>query len=528
MNLRKLRFRVVIVLIVLISSLAQNGCDIKEPTAPEWDITGNLPIVNRYYYIYDILKNSSNVLYDSTNSNVILTGKSQTINQFGTDIKSDGVQQSFYSVPTNHVQDTTILISYDDSTQAAFMSFLNGELILKFWGATINTYTVILTLENLRSKSDSAVKYTTTFQVPANSQRQINIPLVNWFYVSNSGVSNNIALKLRTSSSTTELAILSSEVTPYTVERILGKIKPTYIAREIDKVDSPFGSDVPEGIINFAGVDEPNTYLTVKRYENLYQLDFEQVSVQGVNKNGNKINLRYKPSGNPTINDTLFNLRLEQDKDSSLFYLTNSNSNIAEFIGNLPVDIYVSKSVLINKPYSFGRVNYLDSFSTNANFSVPVNMYVSQTNAITQKDTTDFGISDEDQRKNIEKCQSMDVEMRLTNAIALLALTKVNVLDSFNVPLFSLSQLLGNQADSTISVSRAPVDINGFVNGVNQQTYRATIPKEVIDKLLRAGKIVYDTKFYTDQNPTSYIRIVKNDYARLLGLGKVIFRIKQD
>ena len=527
MNHLKLLFSAAIVLTVLISALSQLGCDIKEPTAPEWDITGNLPIINRYYYIYDMLKNSTNTHYDSVNSNVILTGTTATTDLFS-EIKSDGVSQSFYNVPTNLTQDTTIIIHFDDSTQASFISFLRGELILKFWGTALNSYTVNLSLENLRSKNDTALKYTNSVQVPANTQRQINIPLINWVYKSNNGVSNIIALKLITISNTTEAATLSSEVTPYTVERIVGRIKPTYIEREFSKTDSPFGTDVPEGFINFAGVDGNNTYISLKRYENNYQLDFEQVSIQGVNKNGNKVNLRYKPGGNPTINDTLFNLRLDQDKDSSVFYLTNSNSNVAEFIGNIPKDIYVAKTILINKPYSNGSTNYLDSFSTNTNFSVPINMNISQNNPVIQDDTTDFGISDEDQRKNIEKCQSMDIELRMTNAIALFALTKISVLDSFNVPLFSLSQLLGNPSDSTVSISRAPVDINGFVNGVNQQTYRATIPKEVIDKLLRAGKVVYDTKFYTDQNPTSYIRIVKNDYARLLGLGKVIYRIKTD
>ncbi|MFA7361661.1 MAG: hypothetical protein WC139_11560 [Candidatus Kapaibacterium sp.] len=527
MNLLKLLFSAVIVLIVLISSLSQFGCDIKEPTAPEWDITGNLPIINRYYFIYDMLKNSTNTHYDSVNSNVILTGTTATTDLFS-DIKSDGVGQSFYNVPTNLSHDTTIFIYFDDSTQASFISFLSGELILKFQGAALNSYTVNLSLENMRSRNDTTLKYTNTVQVPANTQKQISIPLFNWVYKSNGGVSNIIALKLRTTSSTAEIATLSSEVTPYTVERIIGRIKPTYIARELSRTDSPFGTDVPEGFINFASVDEDYTYITLKRYENNYQLDFEQVSIQGINKNGNKVNLRYNPGGNPTINDTLFNLSLDQGSDSSNFYLTNLNSNVAEFIGNLPKDIYVAKTILINKPYSNGSINYLDSFSTNTNFSVPINMYITQTNSVIQDDTADFGISDEDQRKKIQNCQSMDIELIMTNAIALFAISKIDVLDSFNVPLFSLSRMLGNPSDSTISVSRAPVDINGFVNGISLQTYRTTVPKEIIDKILRAGKVVYVTKFYTDQNPTSYIRVVKNDYARLLGIGKVIYRIKED
>ncbi|MFA5012211.1 MAG: hypothetical protein WC644_09715 [Ignavibacteria bacterium] len=527
MNILKLRLRFIIVLISLIPLISQSGCDIKEPTAPEWDITGNLPIINRYYYIYDMLKHSTNILYDSLNSNVILTGTTANTDLFS-EIKSDGVGQSFYNVPTNLTQDSTIFIQFDDSTQASFISFLSGELILKFWGASINSYTVNFSLENLRSRNDTTLKYTNTIQVPTNTQRQINIPLLNWVYKSNNGVSNIISLKLRTISNTNEPTTFSSEVTPYTVERIFGRIKPTYIEREYSRTDSPFGTDVPEGFINFADVDGNNTYISLKRYENNYQLDFEQVSIQGVNKNGNKVNLRYNPGGNPTMNDTLFNLKLDKDKDSSVFYLTNLNSNVAEFIGNIPKDIYVAKTILINKPYTIGSTNYLDSFSTNTNFSVPINMNISQTNAVIQEDTTDFGISDEDQRKKMQNCQSMDIELRMFNAIALFAISKIEVLDSFNVPLFSLSQMLGNSSDSTIWVNRAPVDINGFVNGISLQTYRTTVPKEVIDKLLRAGKVVYNTRFYTDQNPTSYIRVVKNDYTKLLGIGKVIYRIKED
>lgn len=528
MNQKKLHFLCVIILFVLIASLSQYGCDIKEPTSPEWDITGNLPIMNRYYYIYDILKNSENINYDSTNGNVILTGSSKTTNQFGTDIKSDGVPLSTYNILSNYSVDTTLLISYDDSTQATYMTFLSGNLIINFFGTATGSYNVALTLEDLRSISDTSFKYAWNGVVPQNSQVPINIPLVNWVYKSKSGLSNNIAMKLRTTSSLPQMTTVTSQVTAYTVSKIIGRIKPTYIERQLDKVDSPFGPDVPEGIINFNGVDEPNTYLTVKRYTNLYQLDFEQVSVQGVNKNGNKVNLRYNPSGNPTINDTLFSVRLEQNKDSSVIYLTNSNSNIAEFLGNIPINIYVAKNVLINKPYSTGEVNYIDSFSVNSKFSVHLYFNVSQTNAFVQKDTTDFGISDSDQRDKIKNSQKLDVEIRLTNAIALAGLTKINVLDSFNVPLFSLSQIMGNAADSTISVNRAPVDINGFVNGTAQQTYSATIGKDVIDKLLRAGKVIYNTRFYTDQNPTAYVRLVRNDFARIVGLGKIQYRIKEN
>lgn len=528
MNLKKLHFAGVIVLFVLIASLMQCGCDIKEPTSPEWDITGNLPIMNRYYYIYDILKNSKNVNYDSINNNVILTGNTSTINEFGDDIKSSGVPLTSYSILSNYSTDTILHITMDDSTQASYMTFKSGNLYINFYGTMTGYYSVSLTLENLRDRNDTSYKYAWNGIIPQNALVPITIPLVNWVYVSNSGISNSIAMRLRTTSSNPQLTNVTTEVSEYSVSRVVGRIKPTYLQRQLTRMDSPFGKDVPEGMVNFNGVDENNTYIVIKKYATFYELDFEKVSVQGVNKNGNKVNLRYNPMGNPTAADTLFSLRLEQNKDSSVTYLTSFNSNVAEFLGNVPKDVYVAKNVLINKPYTNGEVNSIDSFAVNTNFSVPLYFNISQANPLIQKDTADFGISDQDQRDKIKNSQKLDLELRLTNAIALAGLTKINVLDSFNVPLFSFSQILGNPSDSTISVSRAPTDVNGFVNGTSQQTYFATVGKDVIDKLLRAGKIVYNTRFYTDQNTTPYIRILKNDFARILGLGKIQYRIKND
>ncbi len=526
MNPRKLHL--VIVLFVLIATHFQYGCDIKEPTAPEWDITGNLPIINRYYYIFDILKNSGNINYDSTNGNVILSGSTKSTDAFGSEIKSSGVALTTYNILSNNNSDTTILIAFDDSTQAKYMSFLSGDLIINFYGATSGNYSVFLTLENLRDKNDTSYKYAWSGLIPQNSQVPVTVALQNWIYLSQSGPSSNISMKIRTSSGVSEVTSMTTQVTEYTVSKIIGRIKPTYLERQYDISDSPLGRDVPEGMVNFNSVDENNTYLVMRRYALDYQLDFENVSVQGVNKNGNKVNLRYRAAGNPTLSDTLFPLRLEQNHDSSVYYLTNFNSNITEFIGNLPRDIYIAKNILINKPYAEGEVNHIDSFSINTNFSVPLYFNISQGNPLIQKDTADFGIDDKDQRDKIKNSQSLEFEMRLTNAIALAGLTKIDVLDSFNVPLFSFSQILGNPSDSTIFVSRAPTDINGFVNGTAQQTYYATVGKDVIDKFLRAGKIVYNTKFYTDQNPAGYLRIVRNDFARIVGLGKIQYRIKED
>ncbi len=527
----KRTYRKYLILLAIFFIIIQAGCDLKEPAAPEWDIFANLPIVNKYYYVYDILKNTSNVYYDSSSRrNVVLTGSARTANQFGTDIKSDGVPETQYAILTNYILDTTVQISYDDSTQASFLSFLNGELILKFNNVPLSPYYVTLTLENLRSKSDTTIKYFRNDIYVSNSPVIISIPLSNWVYKSNAGLSNQITVKLRTTTTgIIALTSFTSRVTAYEVEKIIGRIKPTYIARETDKVDSPFGRDVPEGILNFYDVDTASTYLLVKRYANLYQLDFSEVSVVGVNKNGRKISLKYKQSGGPpSPADTIFSLRLEQNKDSSVFKLNNSNSNITEFISNIPVDIYVSKALTINKPYATGTVYHLDSFSTSSQFSIPLNFNISQTNAVIQKDTTDFGISDSDQRDKIKNTMNLEVELRLSNRMPLSAISKVLVLDSFFVPLFSLSQIAGNPSDSTVSVGRAPTDANGYVNGFNQQVYRAVLTKTDIDKLLRAGKVIYDTRFYTDQNPTAFVRLTKYDYTRVVGLGKIEYRVKEN
>ena len=76
-------------LIALIQS-----CDIKEPTAPNWDVSLNVPIANKSYTMFDILENKSSTIQhytDVTNGNLLYYSNIKQMDKIvlGDKLKSD-------------------------------------------------------------------------------------------------------------------------------------------------------------------------------------------------------------------------------------------------------------------------------------------------------------------------------------------------------------------------------------------------------------------------------------------------------
>ena len=86
-----------------------------------------------------------------------------------------------------------------------------------------------------------------------------------------------------------------------------------------------------------------------------------------------------------------------------MFSVTEENSNILEFINNIPHNIYMERNDVLNSVYSEGSINYTDSISIKLEIQVPLD--ISITKPILFSDTANAGISDEDQRKELDKAK---------------------------------------------------------------------------------------------------------------------------
>ena len=525
MNFNKLflAFTAIVLLPVLFYS-----CEIKEPSAPSWDINANLPFMNRSYNIFDILKRNSNLGFDSLNNDLVyLYGESNYKRTFADDIRFDGLVTTDVTAPSTLELDTSIIV--DDSTLVTRMEFLDGTLDFTFFNKSSEDYQVNFTIRNLFKNSDNDTVLISGNVLP-NQQQSVTLDLSK-YYVKNDIPDNRFRLRLLFESKAPVPVNFDYTLSDYSVKFMEGRLKPLSTGVTHDEVIDPFGSDVPEGAINFANISPNKNFFVVRKYSDTYQVDLTSLSVVGVNKNGHRVRLKYLRngiSGDPV--DSVFNLRLPSETDSIAYPINEDNSNILEFINNIPKRIEVIRDDYLNLSYKEGSVRYTDSLTLKLLIQVPLD--VSITEPIVFRDTVDAGIDDEDQRKNLDDAKNLIFTFNTLNGFPLKATAKVLVLDSFFTPLIAITRIVGNETDSSVTAAAAPVDQNGFVNAVNTTSFESGLDSALIQKIKHVGKVIYEYKLYTDPNqiplPLTTAKIRGSDLVRVIGFGTLKYRIEFD
>lgn len=521
------RFKLYLAVIVLLPVLFLS-CEIEEPSAPSWDIDANLPFTNKRYNIFDIIKRNSNVGFDSLNNDLVfIYGESNYKRTFGEDIRFDGLAKTDVIAPSTLMLDTFIVV--DDSTFVTKTEFLNGNLTFEFFNSFGKDYSVNFTIKNLFSLSTNDT--VTLFRnIPAGKPITVELNLAE-YYVKNDIPDNRFKLSLTFQSPNPVPVNFSYTLSSYSIKIMEGRLKPISTGITNDEVIDPFGSDVPEGEMNFAGITPGKNFLIVKKYSGVYQVDFTSLSIIGVNKNGHRVRLKYLRNGNegdPV--DSVFKLTLPAALDSLAYPINENNSNILEFINNVPKRILVTRNDFLNLSYEEGSVRYTDSLSLKLAIQVPLDVSISE--PIVFRDTVGVGIDDEDQRKNLDDAKGLIFTFNTVNGFPLRATAKVLLLDSFFTPLIAITRIVGNLPDSSMTANAAPVGINGFVSGENITSFESELDSNLIQKIKHVGKVIYEYKLYTDPNqippPMTTVKIRGSDVVRAISFGTVKYRIKFD
>ena len=506
-------------------ALLFNACNINEYNAPSWDVNLNIPFSNKTYNIFDIIKRSNNVGVDSLNSNMVfLYGESNYNRSFGEDIKFDGLAKTEVTAPSTLQLDTSIVI--DDSTLVRRMEFLNGNLNFTFFNNSNESYSVTATIKNLFSvNGNDTTSIVST--VEAKNQKTIDLNL-SQYYLKNDVPENSLKIRLIFKSSQPVAVRFNYSLSQYSIRNIEGRMKPLSTGITNDEVIDPFGSDVPQGEINFASITPNKNFFITKKYSSIYQVDFTNLCIVGENKNGHRVRLKYLKHGNPGDPiDSIFSLTLPSDRDSSAFPINENNSNILEFINNIPKKIEVTRNDFLNLSYKEGGVSFTDSLSLKLMIQVPLNMSI--TEPIVFSDTADVGIDNEDDRKNLDAARNIDFTLNSVNGFPLKGSVKITFLDSFFTPLIAISRIVGNQQDSSVNVNSARVGSDGFVNELITTSHSSELDSNIIQKIKHIGKIIYEYKIFTDPNiippPFTTVKVRGSDIVRTLCFGKLKYRI---
>ena len=513
------RCHVTTTVLLILLSISLSSCELKSPSLPNYDIDLRIPFSIKSYNVFDIINRSSNIGIDSLNNNIIfIYGESNYRRVFGEDIKFDGIKETFITAPSTLQLDTSV--TFNDSTFITTMDFLSGSLTFKFFNSLGSDYTINAVIKNFFHKQNNDT-VRLSFTINAGSEKNIILKLRD-YYINNKTPDNRLNVRISFNSSVPVPVNFSYILSEYSIENMSGILKPLNTGISKDEVLDPFGSDVPEGELFFSDITPDKNFFVVKKFREIYQVDFRNISIIGENKNGHRVRLKYLKTGKPGDQiDSVFSLILPQKVDSLAYPINEDNSNIREFINNIPKKIFVERTDFLNNTYQEGSVNYQDSLSLKLILQVPLN--VSITKPIVFRDTADVGIHDEDQRKDLDKAKKLVFTLTSQNGIPLKTVAKVLVLDSLFNPLLPISLILGNLQDSSVTFNAGNVGADGFSTTSTITSYSAVLDSADISKIKRMGKIIYENKLFTDPNhipdPLNSVKIRSGDRISIAGFG---------
>lgn len=518
------RSSIPVAIIILIFSVIY-GCQINEPNLPSWDVGLNLPISDDEYDIFDIIERSENIGIDSAGGNTIfIYGTSRYKREFGDDINFDGIEVTEVKAPSVFQIDTALV--FDDSTYIRKAEFLSGALKFKFNNNTSHAYTVSAVIKNMfRIDSSDTLRFSQF--VPQGESRVLELQLSD-IAIRNETADNRFKLRVSFESLQPVLVDFTYELSEYSIRSLEGRMRPLGTGKNYDEVIDPFGSDVPEGAVNFASIVPNTNFLKLRRYSSNFQVDFTDISLISENKNGNRVRLKYLRHGNSGDPlDSLFTLTLPQETDSLAFPINQDNSNILEFISNVPKKIILERTDYINLSYEEGRLGYTDSLTIAFDIQVPLD--VSITKPIKFTDTADVGIDDEDLRKELDKTKNLKLFLSGTNGIPLKGELKASILDSSFNHLLPITFLISGRQDSSATIGAAPAGPDGFTVTPRENTFTAELDEEKIQKLKRMGKIIFEYRLYTDAElitpPRTSVKVRSTDKLKALVQGKMNYRL---
>jgi hypothetical protein len=473
-----------------------------------------------------MLKGNQNVYVDSSSNDVILTGNVNSKDDLSNSINFNGTNVSNNVVIYN--RDTVISLKFDDSSAVRKAYFIDGTLSLRFNNTNSFPYNVSLTIQNLKSKTTNQ-PYHVTGTVPANSTSLQTLSLAAYYIDNGNVLSNKLDFFISTSSSQpVGFGSFDYNVSPVHLSSVSGRVKPNPSLGIIDSTDGPLGTNAP---------NQPMTISTVKKAQikihNFVstQIDFKKAYFYGYNKSaGTTKRLFLDYDGNGTL-DSFYTVTIPARLPGAgygekILDINTNNSNILEFMGNVPDKIIFVRDQYINLNNQDVSLESKDSILTFFNVEIPLRFQSTLYNSY--RDTIKSGFTPQ-QLLDVDKSYSLKITTTITNAIALKLKAKIVITDSSGSPLLYLTgQVPNQQPDSFYVLEAADVGPDGSVlpGGEKTKQIEVEITRENIQAIKRYGRVYIELKYITNPN-AGIIRLKGDDFAYVRSQGILQYRIVQ-
>ena len=500
------------------------GCGINDFVAPTYNVNAHLPFVDRTYTVADMIKNNQNLSVDSVTRNILLHANSNSRGDFINNIKYNGVSENNILIGLN--RDTVLHLKFDDSSEVRKASFISGSLNLLFRNPNSQPYNYNVKVRNLLKNSTSQ-PLIISGTVSGSGFENYSFPLDQYFIDNGNLLLNNFDFEVTTSSSLPGgIATFDYGVTPTVLSAISGRIKPAETFGILDTVASPFGTNAPTQTITLTTIKKSEIIIKNFAYTTIL---FQKAFFSGFNRNtGIEKRLYYDYDNNGT-KDSLYTITLPKRNSGEPYSelhldLNTTNSNILEFLGNVPTKIKYLRNERINPVNDDISISDKDSILTNFYADIPLKFSTGEYNSY--KDTT-FSHFTSQQLSDISKINSANVMTKFTNGLGLALKVKILIEDDAGDVLLDLStKVPGGSSDSTFSVNAADVDGNGTVlpGGERIVNYNLVLDKNDINTITLYRKVFVELKYIT--NPSApVIRLTADDITKVLSIGEIEYRI---
>jgi len=473
-----------------------------------------------------MLNGNQNIYVDSLSNDVVLTGNVNSKDDLTNNIKFRGVNISNNVVIYN--RDTIISLKFDDSSSVRKAYFVDGTLTLKFNNINSFPYNVVLRIQNLKSRA-SNLPYQFNSIVPANSSSMQTLSLSTHYIDNGNLLSNKLDFFVSTSSSQpVGYGSFDYTVSSTQLSSVSGRVKPDPSLGILDSTNGPLGANAPNQPLTLSAIKKAD--ITLHNFVST-QIDFKRSYFYGYNKSaGTTKRLFLDYDGNGTL-DSFYNFTIPAKPSGAAFgekivSITTANSNILEFMGNVPDKIIFVRDQYINLNNQDITLESKDSILTFFNVEIPLRFQSTLYNSY--RDTSKSGFTSK-QMEDVDKSISLKITTTITNSIALRLKAKIIVADSLGNPLLYLTGQFPNQEpDSFYVVEAADVGPDGSVlpNGAKTKQIEVEINEANIQSIKRYGRVYIELKYITNPN-AGIIRLKGDDFAYVRSQGVLQYRIVQ-
>lgn len=512
------------ILIFPVLFLIISSCKINNFVAPNWDVEGNLSFVSRDYSVAEMLKKQQNLYIDSVSNDVVLIATVDDRDEIGTSLKFDGIAKTTNTIVFN--RDTVLSLDFDDSSFVRKAIFISGNVLLNFNNPNSFPYSFNLTVNNLKNKQTNQ-SYTTSRTVSANSTLNFSISLGD-YYVDNGGnLLNTLLFDINSSASQQGFTTFDYSVTETIVDYVSGKVKPITSKNVQDTIIEPFGTNAPTNPIIISTIKKSE--FIIKNYSES-QITLRRAYFVGENKNTlNKIRLLYDFDGNGSL-DSFYTISIPRRNSGEPFgearlQVSSTNSNILQFLGNVPFNVFYERDQVFNSDYTDATLNSNDSVITKFYADIPLRFQSKDYNSY--RDTIKSGFTQR-QRDKITNIRNIKLTTTLINGIALQMKAKITIADSNNVPLLVLTERVQNpEPDGFVTVAAANVGSDGTVlpNGQVTRVIESELNADDVLRILSFGNVFVELQYITNPN-AGLIRVKGDDFSIIRSIGVLTYFVE--